>query len=129
LKSPGFLAAVALTLPVLSVGCALDAPEIVVVNATGPSVQLRRVSFSGCAWEGVLAYGEATPVDRCLAGSDRVHFERLDLAAVEDPSQVAHWFPYQTIEPLAAAEGEFHRFEVTLEGLEQDFSVVGPYGH
>lgn len=25
--------------------------------------------------------------------------------------------------------GEFYHFEVTLTGLEQDFSVPGPYGH
>lgn len=40
-----------------------------------------------------------------------------------------NWFDYQTISIKEVGYGEFHIYEVTLEDIEQDFSVPGPYGH
>lgn len=137
-------------------GCDLAYPEVVVTNRTAETVQLRDVSFNGCSWEGVLAFGESTSPGRCLPGEDRVHFQRFDAAAycreqAEDgtidglcPGDVGTadvetmegltnaepmWFNYQTVRSMSVAYGEFRRFEITLTGLEQDFSVPGPYGH
>jgi hypothetical protein len=39
------------------------------------------------------------------------------------------WFNYQTQSVKHARYGEFHRFVITLDDFEQDFSVPGPYGH
>ncbi len=136
--------------------CESAYPEVVVVNRTAEAVQLRKVTFSGCEWTGVLAYGASTPVGRCLPGEDRVHFEKLDAAAwalkqAEDgtidglartgcdggvcvPSgDGGHleplWFAYQTRALHAVGTGAFRVIEITLDGIEQDFSVPGPYGH
>ena len=137
-------------------GCDLAYPEVVVTNDTAETVQLRNVSFSGCAWEGVVAFGDSTSPGRCLPGEDRVHFEKLDAAAycreqAEDgtldgvcPCDASEgsgetmeglqnaepaWFGYQTIEPKEVAYGDFRRFEIRLSEIEQDFSAPGPYGH
>jgi hypothetical protein len=137
-------------------GCDLAYPEVVVQNQTAETVQLRDVSFSGCSWEGVLAFGEATTPGRCLPGEDRVHFQKLDAAAycraqaadgtldgvcpcagdaadAETPDGLSNaepmWFNYQTVRSRSVAYGDFRRFEITLTGLEQDFSVPGPFGH
>jgi hypothetical protein len=116
-------------------GCDLAYPEVVVINRTDEHTLLRRVSFNGCLWEGVLAYGEATAVDTCLPGEDRIHFEKLDTAAycetqaIEEGAGTPRWFAYQTLDRRQAEAGGFLRFEVTLTDLEQDFSVPGPYGH
>lgn len=116
-------------------GCELAYPEVVVVNQTDEHTLLRRISFNGCLWEGVLAYGEATPVDSCLPGEDRIHFEKLDTAAwcaehaTDAQAASPLWFAYQTMARRQAEPGEFQRFEVTLSQIEQDFSVPGPYGH
>jgi len=141
----------ALVLP----GCDLEYPQVVVVNRTSAAIQVRNPSFSGCVWNTVLGYGETTGVARCLPGSDRVHFQKLDVAAycrqhTDDPSVVAAcagdagssapgpdagpgavptWFNYQTLSTHRAGYGEFHVLEIQLEDIEQDFSVPGPYGH
>ena len=39
-------------------GCDLAYPEVVVVNKTAAPIQLRNLSFNGCAWDAVLAYGD-----------------------------------------------------------------------
>lgn len=136
--------------------CESAYPEVVVVNRTAEQVQLRKVTFSGCEWTGVLAYGASTSVGRCLPGKDRVHFEKFDAAAwaleqAEDgtvdglastrcdgglcvPSgDGGHleplWFAYQTLESHSVSQGSFRVIEITLDGVEQDFSVPGPYGH
>ncbi|MBU1238652.1 hypothetical protein KKF84_10745, partial [Myxococcota bacterium] len=36
-------------------------PEVVVINNTREDVILRNISFNGCRWDVVLAYGESTP--------------------------------------------------------------------
>lgn len=138
------------------IGCEVAYPEVVVTNAIAETVQVRHVSFNGCAWEGVLAFGEATAPGRCLPGSDRVHFEKLDAAAYcreqagdgtldgvcpcgpqtatpeldEGLLNVEPmWFSYQTTSAKTVRYGGFYHFELTPTGLEQDFSVPGPYGH
>jgi hypothetical protein len=123
--------------------CDLAYPQVVVVNKTGEAVLLRDVSFNGCSWPGVLAYGDATPVGDCLPGSDRVHFLKLDgTAYVQEQEEDAEpgvdeglktteplWFGYQTTTSLHAGYGDVLVFEVTLDDLEQDFSAPSPYGH
>jgi hypothetical protein len=39
------------------------------------------------------------------------------------------WFNYQTISTKHVDYGEFRIFTITLDDIEQDFSVPGPYGH
>lgn len=39
------------------------------------------------------------------------------------------WFNYQSLRVLKTDYGDSVRFEVTLDDMEQDFSVPGPYGH
>ena len=137
-------------------GCDLAYPEVVVTNQTAETVELRRVSFNGCAWEGVLAFGDSTSPGRCLPGEDRVHLQRLDTAAycrdqVEDgtiedlcpcegnfggagpleglTNAEPRWFNYQTVSTWTVRYGECYHFEIALSELEQDFSTPGPYGH
>lgn len=137
-------------------GCDLAYPEVVVTNQTAETIQLRQLSFNGCYWEGVLAFGESTSPGRCLPGEDRVHFQTFDAArycqeqaedgtigglcpcdgAAADPEILEGltnaepmWFNYQTVASEVVDYGEFHLFEITLTGLEQDFSAPSPYGH
>ena len=42
---------------------------------------------------------------------------------------VPAWFNYQTISTKHVDYGEFRIFTITLDDIEQDFSVPGPYGH
>jgi len=39
------------------------------------------------------------------------------------------WFNYQTLSTKRVTYGDFRVFEITLDDIEQDFSVPGPYGH
>ena len=126
-------------------GCDLAYPEVVVVNKTAAPIQLRNLSFNGCAWDAVLAYGEATSPGRCLPGDDRVHFEKFDAAAycrescadggtpdggsAASGSEIPTWFNYQTVTIHHVDYGDFELLEVTTDDMEQDFSVPGPYGH
>lgn len=114
----------------LVAACDLAYPEVVVVNETAAAVLLKDLSFSGCAWSTVLDFGESTSPQRCLPGEDRVHFQKLDMGSVNTRSDAAPtWFRYETVTPRQAAYGDFQRFEIRLDDLEQDFSVPGPYGH
>lgn len=152
-RSAPALAALLAGLSALNAGCDLAYPEVIVVNDTSPEVLLRKVSFNGCLWEGVLAYGEATSPGRCLAGEDRVHFEKLDARAYareqategmlddcgypgcepvpseERPDPESIWFAYRSTSTLSAEWGGLHRIEIRLDAIEQDFAVPGPYGH
>ncbi|MBI5536958.1 MAG: hypothetical protein HY898_29830 [Deltaproteobacteria bacterium] len=139
-------------------GCDSAYPEVVVVNETDERIMLRELSFNGCLWTGVLAYGESTSPQRCPPGSDRVHFKKLDAAKYcqeqaeagtidgkglcesgallpgtpsdSGPTEnVPRWFSYQTISEHAVSYGDFRRIEVTLTDMEQDFATPGPYGH
>ncbi len=109
-------------------GCDNAYPEVVVINNTGESVQLRDVSFNGCLWTEVLAYGEATSPQRCPPGTDRVHFKKLD-AAKYGGQGAPLWFNYQTTSEHSADYGDFQRIEISPSDMEQDFSIPGPYGH
>jgi hypothetical protein len=119
------LAAVALPLG----ACNLAEPEVVVVNRVDEHVLLRNVGFNGCLWSGVLAFGEATAPGDCLPGTDRVHFEKLDVRTPCADDGAPMWFAYQTVSVKRVDYGDFRIFEITLDDLEQDFSVPGPYGH
>jgi hypothetical protein len=147
-----------LALALLAVaGCDLAYPEVVVVNRTADTLLLRNPSFSGCVWHVVLANGAATSPRRCLPGGDRIHFQRLDAEAycrdrladctlpgatacdagsepdagpdAEPPGTEPIWFNYQTISAKHVAYGGFYRLEVTVDDMEQDFCIPGPYGH
>ncbi len=117
----------ALALATALVACGAPGPEVAVVNRLAPRVLLRDPSFNGCSWRAVLAYGESTSVKRCLPGSDRVHFGRLDLDAAAGEGAPT-WFNYQTVASLDADSG-FHRVDVEAGAVEQDFSAPGPFGH
>jgi hypothetical protein len=149
-------AALALAL-VTCAGCDLAYPEVVIVNRTADTMLLKNPSFSGCLWSVVLANGDATSPRRCLPGGDHVHFQRFDAEAYcqdriadctlsraatcdggaaldagtdqEPPSTEPTWFNYQTSSSKHVAYGNFYRFEITLDDMEQDFSIPGPYGH
>ncbi len=143
-------------------GCDEAYPEVVVVNRTDEHVLIKNASFNGCAWDGVLAFGEATSPGRCLPGEDRVHFQRYDAEAycreqaedgtiegvcpcegdasladagvdagvdTESTDVEPRWFNYQTLFVRRVHYGDFRVFEITLDDMEQDFSVPGPYGH
>jgi hypothetical protein len=120
---------------VLVAGCDLAYPEVVVVNRTAEHVLLRNPSFNGCVWNVVLGYGETTSPGSCLPGEDRVHFQMLDAAQycrdqAEDRTLVEPlWFNYRTISLHRVDYRDFAIVEVTLDDMEQDFSVPGPYGH
>ena len=112
-------------------GCDLAYPEVIVVNRTSEAVFLRNVSFNGCLWSTVLAYGDATSPAPCLPGKDRVHFQKLDTQAVceEEDDGEPLWFNYQTVSIKNAGYGELLVVEITLDDMEQDFSAPSPYGH
>ncbi len=68
--------------------------------------------------DGVCACGEGSEPPEGVAGVDP------NLVNLEPT-----WFPYQTVARHHAGYGDFVVLEITLEGLEQDFSAPGPYGH
>lgn len=39
------------------------------------------------------------------------------------------WFNYQTVSTRRVDYGDLIVIEITLDDMEQDFSVPGPYGH
>jgi len=141
-------------LAVLSIsGCELSYPEVVVINKTSPSVMIRNLSFNGCLWVQDLTYGQSTSPGRCLPGEDNIHFQKMDLTRYIQASDggiilcsdggdssdggssdsgcldAPVWFNYQTITVMNAGYRDYLIFEITLEDMEQDFSVPGPYGH
>jgi len=110
-------------------GCDLEYPEVVVTNRISAHVLMRNPSFNGCVWNVTLAYGDSTPPGHCLRGSDHVHFQKLDLDQEASEPDAPVWFNYQTASVKSVGYGSAHRFEVTSDDMEQDFSVPGPYGH
>jgi len=140
-------------------GCDLGYPEVAIINRTTDTMLLKNPSFSGCVWNVVLAHGSATSPRRCLPGDDHVHFQRLNaesycqgqaedrtlpgicpcdgglaealngVDADPDTSTQPMWFNYQTVSIKHADYGSFYLFEITLDDMEQDFSIPGPYGH
>lgn len=120
----------------LLAACDADYPEVVVTNRIAADVVIRDPSFSGCRWNVTLNFGDHTIPKHCLPGTDKVHFQKLDLAkysldlgaAGQDiPEPV--WFNYETVSEKTVDEGDFRVFEVNADDLEQDFSIPGPYGH
>ncbi len=63
----------------------------------------------------------------CDGGTD----SNLDTDSVDEGliNVEPNWFNYQTVSVKKADYGEFHIYEITLDDMEQDFSVPGPYGH
>ena len=141
---------------VLLAGCDLGYPELIVVNQTDDTIQLRNISFNGCVFPGVLPYGEATSPLRCLPGKEPVRFEKFDAAnycrdqakdatvdgvcpcdGEPDPTRADKglvnpkpmWFNYMTRTRHRLDYGDLRVIEITRDEMEQDFSVVGPYGH
>ena len=135
-------------------GCDAAYPEVVVEHRAGSPLLLRDLSFNGCRWSTVLRSGDVTSPRRCLPGQARVHFLKLDTEALTgrpavsradagaadtgtgadlsgdpDGAPLPTWFNYQTVQEHEAGYGEFLRIQITPEGMEQDFSVPGPYGH
>jgi hypothetical protein len=144
-------AALTLAVPILLAACQLTYPEVVVVNRTAPNIIVKNPSFNGCIWETVIEYGQATSPGRCLPGRDRVHFQKYDAyeycfplqgdggtgqACLSDGGMGTDgglpepmWFNYQTVSVRHAGSTDFEIFEITLDDMEQDFSIPGPYGH
>lgn len=108
-------------------GCADAYSEIVVVNDIEERVLIRDVSFNGCLWSVVLAYGESTTPQRCAPGADRIRFEKLDTAKQTDETPL--WFHYQTRSEHETGYSDFEKLEIRPNDVEQDFSVPGPHGH
>jgi len=153
----GALIATALAV-IQCLGCDELYPEVIVINEIDDEVLVKDISYSGCLWDEVLAFGEASSPGRCLSGEDRVHFARLDAASycreqVEDGTipelcfcdpddapeadpldtglinETPQWFNYQTVTSYEAGAGDRLVVRLTLDDMEQDFSVPGPYGH
>ncbi|MFH0899964.1 MAG: hypothetical protein V2A73_04970 [Pseudomonadota bacterium] len=125
-------------------GCDLVYPEVVVVNKTAEHILIKNPSYNGWVWSAVLAYEDSTTPGRCLAGEDRVRFEKLDLEqhceetgagdgaaslSLSSEQPQPRWFPYQTVSVRQVDYGDFRVFELTLDDMEQDFSAPSPYGH
>lgn len=136
----------------ISVSCEEIEPEIIIVNEIGNQVLVKDISFNGCLWTSVLAYGETTSPKQCMSGPGRIRFQRFDVEEyckiqaeqgyidsicycddpIEDPTLINNiplWFRYQTIKTRTAKLGHFHIFILTDEDQEQDFSAPGPFGH
>jgi hypothetical protein len=135
--------------------CTVIDPEVVVINRIGEHILVRNPSFNGAVWDVVLKYNEATSPQRCLTGSDRVHFQKFDPYSfcrkqveygildslcfcdsipieIEDSTIITAtplWFNYQTVAVHEVNRGDFRVLELNLNKIEQDFSAPGPYGH
>lgn len=131
--------------------CELINPEVVVQNQLDTPVQIRDLSFNGCKWSVVLAYGESTSVCNCMPGSDRLHFKKFDAQSyfnkiLEEIESGEHeyeptndrigvklptplWFNYRTKTIIDVEYGSFNLIEILPNDIEQDFDTPGPYGH
>jgi hypothetical protein len=67
----------------------------------------------------------------CLCNPDTDVTDEDDTPAVDEGliNSEPNWFNYQTLSFHQVEYGDFLRIEITLDNLEQDFSVPGPYGH
>jgi hypothetical protein len=151
LRSPRrLLLALALAAPFL-VACELVNPEVSVQNDLGVPVQIRDISFNGCAWPVVLAPGEATSPCACPPGAERARFKKFDAQSyfnkiLEDLARGSHdyppssdrvgvqlptplWFNYRTTSRHDLGYGGFEVIHIRPDDIEQDFDVPGPYGH
>jgi hypothetical protein len=123
------MAAAVLIVAAAGAGCDVVYPEVVLVNRTAEHVLMKNPQFNGCVWNVVLTFGQSTSPGRCLPGSDRVHFQKLDLDEQAASAAAPVWFNYQTVSVKQVRYGTFEVFEIQLDDLEQDFSVPGPFGH
>ena len=141
--------------PVLMlVSCMFREPEVVIINRIAPEVLVRNPTINGTIWETVLKYDEASTVSACMAGSGNVHFQsidfyyfcrehashsRIDSICMCDTSWLSEdtamfdirplWFNYQSISVNEIRNGDFLVIQLTLNDMEPDYSVPGPYGH
>jgi len=99
-------------------------PEIMIVNKTSENTLIVDPSYNGVRWFTTLKYGESTSPEFVLPGKGEIHFKKFNIV-----SQTPLLFNYKTISQYDVDRGEFLRIEITLEDMEQDFSVPGPYGH
>ncbi|RJO64413.1 MAG: hypothetical protein C4523_18290 [Myxococcales bacterium] len=58
--------------------CDAAYPEVVVVNKIDQAVLVRGISFNGCKWDSMLAYGDASTPKHCLPGGGHIGFEKFD---------------------------------------------------
>ena len=77
------------------------------------------------------ADGMLDDVCLCHSDTDNTDTDDDDSPAVDEGlvNEEPNWFNYQTVSVHEVDYGQFRRFEITLNNLEQDFSVPGPYGH
>ena len=66
------------------------------------------------------------PLNGADAGADTAQPDVSKFGLIND---LPFWFNYQTHSVKHVGYGEFHRFVITLDDFEQDFSIPGPYGH
>ena len=66
------------------------------------------------------------PCDESDAGATSNSTDVSKFGLVND---LPFWFNYQTESVKHIGYGEFYRFVITLDDMEQDFSIPGPYGH
>lgn len=129
-------------------------PEVVIVNNTAEHILIKNPCFNGTTWNTVLAYGEATSPRRCLDGPGKVHFQKYDAFhycreqqkdgtidnlcscdTVHSPldsgliNTTPFFFNYQSLSTIDAVGNSYIVIELTIDDMEQDFSVPGPYGH
>jgi len=129
-------------------------PEVVIINRIAPEVLVRNPCINGTIWETVLKYDEASTVSTCMSGKGKVHFQsidfyyfcrehakfsRIDSICMCDSSWLSEdtamfdirplWFNYQSISVNEISNGDFQVIELTLDDMEPDYSVPGPYGH
>ncbi len=134
--------------------CQFQDPEVIIINKTSPEIMLRNTSYNGIIWNTVLNFKDATSPRRCLTGKGHVHFQKMDVhdycrhqteyglldsvcwcdttASIKDSDVIGAepiWFNYRTISRQEAGFNDLIIFEITLDDIEQDFSISGPYGH
>ncbi len=133
-------------------GCVDTYPRVTVVSDMPEHVTIREIGFSGCYWPVTLGRGDRTPPGQCVPGEDRVHFQKLDGLAYcqtqiedgvvpscprddpeeQDPGLVntePTWFNYMTRESYTVDYWDTLVVTIRPGGIEQDFTVPGPYGH
>lgn len=135
-------------------GCEAVEPYVVIVNRTAEHVLIANLTYNGTIWNTVLAFGESSAPLSCMTGTGQVHFRKYDAYSYcrdqvqyglidslcmcdsawisVDTSVISAtpiWYNYRTIEKHTTGYNDFLIVEITLEGMEQDFSAPGPYGH
>lgn len=136
-------------------GCTLDEPEVVIVNLIDEQTMVANPSFNGAVWHTVLRYGEYSAPQRCLRGSDQVHFLLFDpyaycraqaasgaldslcpcdstTPAPPDSTQSSArplWLTFQTISVHEASAGDYYIIELRANNIMRDYTTPGAAGH